>query len=236
MQNIPKYFQIYRDITEAIRSGELQPGMLAWSENTIIQRYGVSNTTARQALREAESAGWVNRVKGRGTFVRSRDVERPATRILGFTRNMIESGHVPSSQVLEGRVIKTGYSANINGRLYNMPGPIFRLRRLRFADEVPMMVEMRYISMKFCPGIEKQNFSGSLYEIYENSYHIPLVEINQMLETIVTDPATRRLFALAESIPAFRVNGVTFCGKEMILEMEESIYRGDKYRFSVCAK
>ena len=36
-------------------------------------------------------------------------------------------------------------------------------------------------------------------------------------------------------IPAFRVEGVTFCGKEMILEMEDSIYRGDKYRFSVCA-
>lgn len=36
-------------------------------------------------------------------------------------------------------------------------------------------------------------------------------------------------------VPAFRVEGVTFCGKEMILKMEDSIYRGDKYRFSIRA-
>ncbi len=37
-------------------------------------------------------------------------------------------------------------------------------------------------------------------------------------------------------IPGFRVEGVTFCGKEMILEMEDAIYRGDTYRLSVCTR
>lgn len=36
-------------------------------------------------------------------------------------------------------------------------------------------------------------------------------------------------------IPGLRVDGVTFCGKEMILDMEDAIYRGDTYRLSVCA-
>jgi len=57
-----------------------------------------------------------------------------------------------------------------------------------------------------------------------------------MLSTIMLDGLTQRFFDLSQSVPAFRVEGVTFCGKEMILEVEDSIYRGDKYRFSVCAR
>jgi GntR family transcriptional regulator len=205
------------------------------SENEIIKKYRVSNTTARRSLQEIEAAGWGTRIKGRGTFVRENNVERSATRILGFTRNMIEAGYEPSTRVLDARRINRGYATTINGRKYAMPGPVFKIHRLRFGGDIPMMIEVRYISIEFCPGIEKQDFTGSLYDIYEKQYGLPLVEVNQMLSTIMIDSATQSFFDVREPIPAFRVNGVTFCGKEMILEMEESIYRGDKYRFSVCA-
>ena len=232
---VPKYYQISQDIILAIRSGRLKPGMQIPSENEIIRKYGVSNTTARRSLQEIEAAGWAARIKGRGTFVRENNVERSATRILGFTRNMIEAGYKPSTRVLDARRINQGYAATINGRRYAMPAPVFKIHRLRFGGDIPMMIEVRYISIEFCPGIEKQDFTGSLYDIYERHYGLPLVEVNQMLSTIMIDASTQRFFDVSEPIPAFRVNGVTFCGKEMILEMEESIYRGDKYRFSVCA-
>ena len=98
------------------------------------------------------------------------------------------------------------------------------------------MLEVRYISMEFCPDIAGQDFTGSLYEIYQKHYGLSLVEIQQILSTVMIDAGTQRFFDVSEPICAFRVAGVTFCGKEMILEMEDSIYRGDKYRFSVCAK
>jgi GntR family transcriptional regulator len=99
-----------------------------------------------------------------------------------------------------------------------------------------MMLEVRYISMEFCPDVEKQNFMDSLYDIYQEHYGLSLVEVQQTLSTVMIDTSTQRFFDVREPIPAFRVEGVTFCGKEMILEMEDSIYRGDKYRFSVSAK
>jgi GntR family transcriptional regulator len=99
-----------------------------------------------------------------------------------------------------------------------------------------MMIEVRYISMQFCPGIEAKDFTGSLYDIYEKDYGLHLVEIQQMLSTIMLDGPTQRFFDLSRPVPAFRVEGVTFCGKEMILEMEDSIYRGDEYRFCVFAR
>ena len=234
--NVPKYFQISQHIIAAIRSGQLKPGMQISSENEIIKKYGVSNTTARRSLQEIERAGWGTRIKGKGTFVSERNIQRSATRILGFTRNMIEAGYTPSTKVLDARRVAQGYSGTINGREYVMPGPVYKIHRLRFADDIPMMLEVRYICMEFCPNIADQDFTGSLYEIYQAHFGLSLVEIQQSLSTVMIDAGTQRFFDVREPIPAFRVEGVTFCGKEMILEMEDSIYRGDKYHFTVSAK
>ena len=94
----PKYFQICRRIVGAIQRGELTPGAPVASENEIIERYGVSNTTARKVLHELEQEGWVTRVKGKGTFVRDFPVLRSINRIFGFTRNMIEAGRKPATR------------------------------------------------------------------------------------------------------------------------------------------
>ena len=34
-------------------------------------------------------------------------------------------------------------------------------------------------------------------------------------------------------MPAFKLKGVTFCGKGIVVEIETSMYHGDKYHFSV---
>jgi GntR family transcriptional regulator len=233
---LPKYYRIVQDITARIQSGKLRPGMRVPSENEIIQRHRVSNTTARKALYEIEQAGWAIRIKGRGTFVQTQNVQRSATRILGFTRNMIEAGYEPRTQLLEADVHKKGYSAVVNGRFYVMKGPVFRIKRLRLADGIPMMLEERFISLKLCPDIGKRDLEQSLYDLYERQYGLALTEVNQMLSALsIRDESTMALFQIAEPICALMVDGVTFCGKEVILEMERSIYRGDKYRFSVRA-
>jgi GntR family transcriptional regulator len=233
---VPKYYQISRQIIAEIRSGRLKPGMQIASENEIIREYGVSNTTARRSLQEIERAGWGIRIKGKGTFVRERNVQRSAARILGFTRNMIEAGYTPSTKILDARKVAKGYSGSVNGRRYVMRGPVYKIHRLRLADDIPMMLEVRHISTEFCPDVEKQDFTGSLYGIYQKHYGLSLAEIQQTLSTVMIDAGTQRFFDVREPIPAFRVEGVTFCGKEMILEMEDSIYRGDKYRFCVSAR
>ena len=234
--DIPKYFSISQSIIQLIKSGALEPGMKVPSENEIIRNYQVSNTTARKALQEIVTEGWAYRVKGKGTFVQTRNIERSATRILGFSKNMIEAGYTPSTRLLESTVVKKGYSDSINGRKYTIKGPVLKIRRLRYADDIPMMLEVRYINLNLCPGIEKLDLSQPLYDLFENTYNLKMVEVNQMIRTIIIlDMVTEELFDIHEPTPAFLVNGVSFTGKEMILEMERSIYRGDKYSFSVRA-
>ena len=123
-QAIPKYYQIAQYIIGKITAGKLLPGDKIPSENDIIRKHKVSNTTARKTLQEIEQAGWAVRVKGKGTFVRHNEVQRSADKILSFTRNMLEMGHKPSTRLLDSRVLRKSYSAVINGRKYTIKAPL----------------------------------------------------------------------------------------------------------------
>src|SRR3546814_9241764 len=80
--NSYKFTAISNDIVDRIRNGEYLPGDKIPSENEIINRYSVSNTTARKALLDIELRGWAKRVKGKGTFVLNRTEDRHLLRTL----------------------------------------------------------------------------------------------------------------------------------------------------------
>lgn len=233
--NLPKYFSISREIISLIQRGKIAIGALVPSENEIIERYGVSNTTSRKTLHELERTGWVTRVKGKGTFVRNNTVERSVNRIFGFTKNMVEAGRKPSTKLIGFHLRDGDHTRTINGRVYTLKGPFCEIERLRFADGIPMMKETRYISQQFCPDIHRKDLEHSLFQIYERQYGIRMIEFNQMLSTVLLEGPWLKVFQLDKPIPSFRVEGVTICGKNLILEIEDAYYRGDMYRFSAKA-
>lgn len=231
----PKYFQITRDIVSQIQSGRLPPDAPVASENEIIDRYGVSNTTARKALHELEKEGWVTRVKGKGTFVRDFTVLRTINRIFGFTKNMLEAGRKPTTKLIGFHLRDEDHTQTINGRAFTLKSPICEIVRIRYADGIPMMKETRYLSLGLCPDIHKKNLEQSLYDVFEREYGIHLTEINQMVSAVLLEKDQLKHFNLEKPVPAFRVEGASFCGKDLIIEMEDAVYRGDMYRFAAKA-
>lgn len=231
----PKYFQITRDIVSQIQSGRLPPEAPVPSENEIIERYRVSNTTARKALHELEKEGWVTRVKGKGTFVRDFTVLRTINRIFGFTKNMLEAGRKPTTKLIGFHLRDEDHTQTINGRAFTLKAPICEIVRIRYADGIPMMKETRYLSLGLCPDIHRKNLEQSLYDVFEREYGIHLTEINQMVSAVLLEKDQLKHFNLEKPVPAFRVEGASFCGKDLIIEMEDAVYRGDMYRFAAKA-
>lgn len=70
---VPLYQQLADLIAEQIEAGDLEPNRPLPSELTLQQRYGVSRDTVRHALRALRTAGLVESVRGKGTYVLERD-------------------------------------------------------------------------------------------------------------------------------------------------------------------
>lgn len=70
-KRLPKYILLKNELLHWIESGRLSPGNQVPSENEIAEQFSLSRQTVRQAFSELERQGLLERVQGKGTFVRS---------------------------------------------------------------------------------------------------------------------------------------------------------------------
>ena len=66
----PLWQQLASILRMQIQSGELPPGRVIPSESTLMQQHGLARGTVRKAIDALVEEGLVNRIQGRGTFVR----------------------------------------------------------------------------------------------------------------------------------------------------------------------
>ncbi|WP_462353381.1 GntR family transcriptional regulator [Alistipes timonensis] len=240
-----KYIRISQEIIARIESGELRPGDRVPSENELIQQYGISNTTARKSLLDVELKGWVTRIKGKGTFVLNRSKEMHLTRILGsldaikesFEENLIHEGFTPKTILMEKTIIENGISTNVNGRIFSIEGPVLKYHRLRYANDILMKDDTRYISMTACKNIHLVETGQPLVRLYEEKYKLKIENIHRTISTTILYPdAADNYFENELPLPAFILNGVCMTGGGEIIEIEYSLYHGDKYRFAIDVK
>lgn len=241
----PKYIQIYKDVVKSIESGILQPGEKIPSENELIKKYNVSNTTARKSLHEIELKGWATRIKGKGTFVLNRTEDKYITRTLGsiystrtgFDENLRKEGFIPKNIILEKIVLDAGISAEISGHHYIIDGPVVKIHRLRYASETLMKDETRYISLQLCPRVNMLDTKRPYFSIYEEVYGLNLTDMKQSLSVQIQNSKNKdNYFESKEPLPVFILDGAILCSNGKVVEIEKSYYRGDKYKFSIVVK
>lgn len=225
---VPLYYQMKEELKNKIQSGEYKDGDLLPSEKEFMERYDLSSTTIRRALNDLVHENFLERKAGKGTFVKLRKVTRNLRKIIGFTSNMEEMGLTPSTKVLSLRTLPATVDAL--ERLGLRKGDeVFELRRLRLANDVPMMLETRYIRKDLCPDIDKYQFDGSLWEIFDKSYDLKPTRHLQGMRVSPVDEESARLLEIDVDTNVFLIRGVTFARENLPIECEESLYRADKY-------
>ena len=228
---IPLYYQLKEQIKKNILHGNYKEGDLIPSEREFSDNYDLSSTTVRRALNDLVQEHFLERKAGRGTFVRRRKVKRDLRKVLGFTKNITEMGLTPATKVLSKKIVTA--NAFARERLGLEKGAkVVRLERLRLADDVPMMLETRYIRKDLCPRIEQEDLSSSLWRVFEEKYGLkPNRHIQGMTILTISGPAAT-LLTLNDNSLVFLIKGVTYVGENEPIECEESLYRSDKYELT----
>ncbi|GAB3943066.1 phosphonate metabolism transcriptional regulator PhnF [Spirosoma harenae] len=240
--NKAKFIALSEHIIDKIKTGELQPGDQIPSENELIKTFSISNTTARKTLLEIESKGWARRIKGKGTYVLNRTEDHHLLRTLGsiyatrrgFHDSLIAEGFTPKNIVLEKTVLQDGISSEINGRHFIIDGPVLKLHQLRYADDLLIKDEVKYISLTLCPKINRVPTEVSYFKVYETNYHLTITEVQQTLGVKILEPNTTN-FELSRPTPVFVLDSAVICTGDKIVEIEQSYYHGEKYKFAVIA-
>ena len=238
----PKFIELSESIIENIKSGELLPGDKITSENELINAHKISNTTARKVLSQIELEGWARRIKGKGTFVLNRTPEHQLLRTLGsleatrrgFHDYLTAEGFSHKDIILEKTILKEGISIEVNNKHFIMEGPVLKIHQLRYADDELMKDEIKYISLKLCPKINHLSTEISYFKTYEETYQLKITDVKQTLSVDILPPqAPANNFGNESAIPVFILDSVILCNNSEVIEIEKSLYRGDKYKFSI---
>lgn len=225
----PKYIKISEDIKKEMRLGIAGPGSKVYSEKEIVDKYSVSTTTARKALDFLKTEGLIERIQGKGTFVKPKKVIRSLRKVLSFTENMEKQNITPSVKLLEKKVLSnyTKYHKKLN---LNPGDEILKIRRVKYGDGIPLLVDARAINLKICPGIANRDLTGSLYKIYED-YNIKITKTKQFLELVFLNEEEGKLLGCKKSDPAIYIEGVLSMENEIPLEYEEDLWNANAFKF-----
>ncbi|MHA6618432.1 substrate-binding domain-containing protein [Pseudonocardia sp. DLS-67] len=101
---------VKQELLDSIGRGEFSPDQPFITQREIVERFGVSTTTAVRALNELVADGVVVRRRGRGTFVAERDAPRRAagTGLTGLAYVSPDlRGGIHDSEVLAGLSVET---------------------------------------------------------------------------------------------------------------------------------
>lgn len=226
---IPKHVQLREALLETIED-DLSPGAMIASERDLMVQHGVSRATVRAAIATLVTDGRLAKVAGKGTVVTRPRVESQL-HLASFTQDMRRRGHRPTTQLLT--CVSEPADDTIATSLDLSPGAsVWRIERLRLADDEPMALETSWYSESLVPGLDSEDLTSSLYAVLESRYGVVITGADQTVWTERAGRAEARLLDLPSGAPLFVFDRVA-SSSEQPVERTVSRYRGDRYQLSM---
>jgi len=137
----------YASLAQALRArvvaGEWPPGSALPAESQLASEHGVALGTMRRALELLAEQGFIERIHGKGTFVRQ---GLTGATMLRFFRFDSGTGEVPKSRILQRSQVRA--PASVSRALGIGAGePVLRLHRLRLMGDQPRLFEELWLPL-----------------------------------------------------------------------------------------
>lgn len=215
---------------DEIQSGAFKPNAALPSIERIALRMGVSQMTVRQAIKCLCDLGVLYSLQGKGTFVTGMKVKKEFRRVLSFTEETRAHGATPHSKLISFNIEKP--TKETRDALGLRPKEkVYRLRRVRFADSLPIGIECSCLAVKVLPHLmESFDPESSLYEELARDYGIQLAITDEVVEVGRANPEESRLLQITPHSPVFLFTRVSFRENGQPIEHVKSTYRGDRYK------
>lgn len=229
---IPLYHQLKEILRSQIENNHWKAGDLFPNENQIVQEYGLSRGTVREAMEELVREGLLTRHRGRGTFVAMPKYEQDMFHFFSVHEYTKQTGHKPGSEILSFNVEKA--DSKVASQLGLADGEqVYKIVRIRTIDGEPTMYDQVFLSARDFPNLQEKDLaSRSLYEILTNDYATPLGKAKQTFEPVLINQQESRLFKVEKGMAAMLIERTTYRMNSTPVVYSKIVIRGDRCKFS----
>ncbi len=226
------YHKIFHYYKNLIQSNQLKNGQKMPTEQEVCDIFNTSRITVRHAYELLVNHGLIVKVQGKGTYVSEKKTDMKLNFLQGFSAEMSSMGKKPSTILLG---VQLAYSSKPICDFLNISegGMVYTIERIRCADGVKMAYEKVHLPFHIVSDIDKYDLTGSLYQILEQNYHIDPAWAKQTLEATLANQSQAAFLDVKVNSPLLVIKRLSYDQNNHPYEYTESLYRGDKYTFSV---
>jgi len=199
------------------------------TDNELVNEYGVSRHTVREAIRHLNSSGILRRERGRGTVVNRSEFEQPLGALYSLFQSVESSGASQRSHVLQLREdVDPAIAENLG-----LAGDtsLLLLERLRCADDEPLALDRSWLPMDLARPLMSSDFERTaLYDELAKRVGVAPDAGWERIAPVLPSPDERALLTMRRGEAAFFLERLGTADGTPI-EWRTTLIRGGRYRF-----
>jgi len=226
--SIPLYLQVGEIIREMIDDGVLKEGGSLMPERDIAEMQEISRMTVNKAIAKLVDEGYLVRQQGKGTTVA---MKRPISRYESL-EGLSETGMEVSNRLISFE--EMGLSKWIKRKLKTDAEWGYKIKRVRYLDGEPLVMESIYLSKEMCPDLTVEWVEmNSMYDLYTKCYHHELSQAEQIIRPILLKEEQAELLEQKKGDLALQIKRHLYTKNEKVMEYTESIFLSQKHDFEI---
>lgn len=223
----PLWQQVLDDLEERLASGDITDRFP--TDRELVERYGVSRHTVREAVRRLRARGMVERHRGRGSFVRPDRLQQPVGTLYSLFQEVERDGKQQRSDVL---AFDRRTDPDI-ARELGLPrsAELIHLSRVRYADDEPLALDDVWLPAELAaPILEADMTHTALYDELAERCGIRVDATEELIEPVIPDDDCRALLGTEAGEALFRIERRGFLEGRLI-EWRITLIRGGRFSF-----
>ncbi len=223
------YMQLADTLLMQIKDGVYADGRLLPSERELCETYSVSRTTVRQALHELTLKGYTKCIQGKGTVLVDGQLRQELNSIYSFDEDMRKLGKRPDTKILDFvQIVASGKIANTLGLTDHES--VYRIMRLRLANEEPMLLETNYLPCSRFPGLTPEMLENqSMYKVLLSQYGFEATMAEETFEPILLRQMEAQLLGMESHALGLLIERISYEGSKPV-EISKSVSPSSKFK------
>lgn len=220
----PLWQQVLDDLERRLAQGEF--GERFPTDRELVDHYGVSRQTVREATQRLKARGLIERVRGRGSVVRPQAIVPALGTLYSLFRAVEAEGMVQSSEVLS---IGLRADAEVAEALEQpADAELFHLERLRLADGEPLALDTVWLRADLGRPLLDVDFGRTAVydELAETG--VVLTRGEELVTPLLPDEDLCDVLGLGEREAVLRVERRAWVGDDPV-ELRVTLVRGARF-------
>jgi len=228
----PLYMQLHDLIKEDIDNGVYKPGEKILTEEQLSEKYGVSRITVRNALETLERDNYLIRRRGAGTFISEKKFKRHLGEDLSFSDMCKQLGVSAGAKTIKSVIEEANKTDQIVLNL-EKGASVIVIERIRFADELPISLEITRFTEQFSYLLDEDLNNRSLYKILREKYACEFYHSEKEVEIVFATYQLAKYLNVSVGSPLLKIESLMYKEDDHAFARNQQFIRGDKFKMRI---